>query len=96
MAEITKYEFSHREVVEALIKQQGLHSGVWSLYAEFGLAATNAGPSAEELNPAVIIPLLKLGLTKAKEPNNLSVDAAVVNPAHEKSSVTGKKRSKVP
>lgn len=75
------YAFSHKEVVEALIKKQGLHEGVWQLYVEFKLGAGNI--SAEEpsqYHPAAIIPIVKIGLIVAKEPSNLTADAAVVNP----------------
>ena len=86
MAEVDKYLFSHQEVVEALIKQQGIHDGIWSLYIEFGLAAVNAGPGPQELDPAAIIPVRKIGLKRAEEMTNLSVDASVVNPAPTKKS----------
>ena len=94
MAEITKYDFSLREVVEALIKQQGLHSGIWKLIAEFGLGATNIGPNSDELNPAAIIPLVKLSLAKTDEITNLAVDASKVNPPQAESSTVKKKKSK--
>lgn len=80
MADAERFGFSHKEVVEALIKKQGLHSGVWGLYVEFGLAATNAGPDAQSLNPAAVVPILKIGLQAMKEESSLSVDAEKVNP----------------
>jgi hypothetical protein len=84
MAEVDKYLFSHQEVVEALIKKQGIHEGIWSLYMEFGLAAVNAGPGPQELDPAAIIPVRKIGLQRVQEMTNLSVDAADVNRAQSK------------
>ena len=81
MAEATTYQFSHQEVVEALIKQQDLHHGIWSLTVEFGLGVANTGPGPSDLNPTAIIPLVKMGLVKSKELTNLAVDASVVNPA---------------
>jgi len=80
MAESTQYLFSYKEVVTALLKQQGIHEGIWSLAISFGISAINAGPNAEQLSPAAIVPLLGVGIQKATEINNLSVDASVVNP----------------
>ncbi len=81
MAESTQYTFSHREVVEALIKKQGLHEDMWSLYVEFGLTAANmSGPIGDQAVPTAIVPILKIGLQKGKTEDFLTVDAAKVNP----------------
>ncbi|MDL1958462.1 MAG: hypothetical protein LWX01_05785, partial [Deltaproteobacteria bacterium] len=32
------------------------------------------------LNPTAVVPIVKLGLQRFKEPNNLTADASVVNP----------------
>ena len=80
MAEPDRFVFSHREVVEALIRQQGLHEGIWQLYVEFGIAGVNVGPDDTALNPAAVVPVVKLGLTKTDQRNNLSADAEEVNP----------------
>jgi hypothetical protein len=45
MAESTQIIFSHKEVVEALLKQHGIHEGIWGLFIRFGISATNIGPS---------------------------------------------------
>ena len=42
MAETNLVTFSYKEVVEALIKKQDLHDGIWALYIEFGIGAANA------------------------------------------------------
>lgn len=83
MAQATQYTFNYKEVVEALIKQQGLHEGLWMLRVEFGLAATNINSSegGTDLTPAAIIPIKALGLMAGREVNSLTVDAAKVNPS---------------
>lgn len=86
MAEVTKYEFSHQELVQALIKQQDLHDGIWSLTVEFGLGVTNAGPDANDIRPTAMVQLGKLGLEKTSDLTNLSADASVVNPVQTKTS----------
>ncbi len=80
MAEVAEYTFSFKEVVEALIKQQGLREGLWSLRVDFGLSAANIhrGEGSKEFNPAAIVPIVKLGLQRGQEDNNLTVDAAKV------------------
>lgn len=80
MPEIAKVNFSHKEVVSALLKLQGIHKGIWGLYVEFGIGAGNVGPSTDEMQPAAIIPVLKIGLQKFDAITNISVDAAEVNP----------------
>jgi hypothetical protein len=85
MAEIETYSFSFKEIVEALIKGQDIHEGIWGINIEFGLSGTNLGrdPESKELMPAAIIPVLKIGIRRYKEENNLSVDASKVNPKPE-------------
>ena len=80
MAEQTQLVFTYKEVVEALISQQGLSSGIWRLYIKFGIAAANIRPApAADANPAAIVPVLEIGLQKDNEVTNLSVDAAALS-----------------
>lgn len=81
MSEIGIYNFSFKEVAEALIKQQGLHEGIWTIAVQFGIGAANMGPTEEQLQPTAIVPVIKIGLAKGDKEGNLSVDAAKVNPA---------------
>jgi hypothetical protein len=80
MAEATQIVFSHKEVVEALLKKQGIHEGIWGLYARFGIGASNVGTTPSDILPAAIVPLMELGLQKFEQENNIAVDAAKVNP----------------
>jgi len=81
MAEPTQIVFSHTEVVQALLKQQQIHEGIWGIYIKFGIKAANVGMSPSDLLPAAIVPVIEIGLQKFDEENNLAVDAAKVNPA---------------
>ena len=82
MAEIKQYTFTYQEVVEALIKKQGLHEGIWAITFELAVAgATVQGPGGE-LTPAAVIPIAKVGLQKVDATSPIAVDAAVVNPVH--------------
>lgn len=82
MPQIKQVTFSHKEVAEALIRYNDIHEGLWGLYVEFGLAGANVSLQPEgDLNPTAVVPIVKLGLQRFKEPNNLTADASVVNPA---------------
>ena len=80
MVEISQYDFSFKEVVETLVRTQGLHEGLWQLTFHFGIAASNVGPSDAELKPSAIVPIIKISLLRVEKENNLTVDAAKVNP----------------
>ena len=93
MAEVEKYVFDYKEIVTQLVKAQGIHEGIWSLYIEFGIAAANiemrvlldgstAPPNVAPTNvtPTAIIPIQKIGILRSTDLTSLSVDAAVVNP----------------
>ena len=83
MAEARQYIFPHKEVAEALVKQQDIHEGLWGLYIEFGIGAANIGVTleGEDVIPAAIVPIQRMGIQRFDEPSNLIVDAAEVNPA---------------
>jgi len=80
MAEASQITFSYKEVAEALVKNHDLHEGIWGLFVKFGLAASNIGPNETDLKPAAMVAVLELGLQRFDKENNLSVDAAKVNP----------------
>jgi hypothetical protein len=95
MAEPARYVYTYKEIAEALVRQQGLHAGLWAIYLEFGIAAANIpqGPAQDQLVPAAIVPVLKVGLQRFEKPNALTVDAAEVNPpAHGRPKSAGRKR----
>lgn len=85
--------FTHKDLVTALIKDQGIHEGIWMLYLEFGLGAVNAPiqdtATAKELTPeeqldhilpAALLPIKKVGIQRSAQLSNISVDASIVNP----------------
>ena len=93
MAEAIQYMFNHKELVELMIKKQGLHEGIWSLSVRFGIHATNFGPSPEaDQYPTAIVPLMEIGIHRAEKETNIAVDAAKVNPLPRDAS-SGKRHS---
>lgn len=83
MPETTQYMFAHKELVEMMVKQAGLHEGKWVLSVTFGFGAINGGPTAEQTMPTGVVGVQSIGIQKAQaeSPAVLTVDAAVVNPA---------------
>jgi len=80
MPETTQIAYKHRELVEMMLKDQGIHEGIWALFVKFGLAAQNIGSSDADLNPTAVVPILEIGLQKFEKETNISLDAAKVNP----------------
>ncbi|MBK7393812.1 MAG: hypothetical protein IPI64_11030 [Chloracidobacterium sp.] len=87
--------FEFTDIVTEMIRKKGLHSGIWALYVEFGLTATNMAfrdennPNAakgpedgppDAILPTAVIPIKKFGLVEAPIETTISVDAAKVNP----------------
>ena len=83
MAETTQYTFELKEAAIALIKEQGIHEGLWILSFEIVLGAGQFGPTPAEAKPGAIMQINKLQLLRqaAGAPENPNaVDAAIVNP----------------
>jgi len=79
-----EFFFSHKAIVEDLIRRQGIHEGRWMLTVELGLKGTNVLTSLEgksTLVPAGVLTITRIGITRTNEVNDLSVDAAEVNPS---------------
>ena len=81
MPEMKQVTFSHKEVAIALIRYNDIHEGLWGIYVEFGLAGANIGATPDgDMNPAAIVPVLKIGLQRFDKASNLTADATEVNP----------------
>lgn len=80
--QLEEFKFSHKEVVGALIKQQGLHEGIWMLAVQFGIGGANIQDPDKKTDPlpAAIVPIISIGLRKTPDLNPLALDASVVNP----------------
>jgi hypothetical protein len=82
MPEINQYVLSRTELLELLIKQNGVHEGRWMLMAVFGFSAGYFGPSPDQSVPGAVVALNQIGIQRAQvdTPKEMSLDAAVVNP----------------
>jgi hypothetical protein len=83
MPEVSQITFSHKELLELLVKKAQLHEGKWMLLFNFSFAAANFGPKPEEMLPGAVAAVASVGLQKAPPdaPSGLVIDAAVANPA---------------
>lgn len=83
-----------KDVVEAMIKKQGLTEGIWALYIEFGIGAANIPGPDGILKPTALIPIISMGLHPAPTISDIAVDAASIVHEHtEKAPIKGKKKS---
>jgi hypothetical protein len=82
MPETKNYVFGYTELAELMIKKLDLHEGLWGIYVEFTLGAANVptSPDNKTIAPAAIAAIKGIGVQRFEAPNNLTVDAAVVNP----------------
>ena len=77
-----RYVFNHKQLLEALVKEAGIHTGKWTLRVNFGCIPNNFGPSADKISPGLAIALINVGLipAAADHPESMVIDAAIVNP----------------
>ena len=82
MPKTNSIEFDYKEVAEALILNNDIHEGLWGISIKFGIQGANIETSegSGNVTPSAIVPILKLGLQRFDKQNNLTVDAAKVNP----------------
>jgi hypothetical protein len=81
MSNAIQYQFDLSELAEMLLKKQGIKEGLWSLGAQFSLAAANAGPDPSKVMPSMIVSLDKLRLSRTEDASApLTFDAAKLNP----------------
>jgi hypothetical protein len=82
MPEETEVMFTHKELVELMLKKQNIHEGIWMLSVRFGMQATNFGatPDGSDVLPTALIPVLAIGIHRTDKVNNVAVDASAANP----------------
>ncbi len=76
MAETTAVMFEHKELVELMLDKQGINEGIWQLQLSLAFGASNLGPNANEMNPAGVVIVQKIGIARVTEETNLTVDAS--------------------
>ncbi len=89
---------SFKEFAEMFVKQRGIHEGLWGIFVRFGIKALNVNfeteGSSPVLTPTALVPLVEIGIQRFPEPNDYTVDAAVVNPRKTTKSAVKRSKSK--
>lgn len=71
------YTLSHQEVVKAIIIDQDIHEGLWTLDINFNVEA-NHGPRVHD--PTLTVTIKSVGIRRAPPADLFAVDAALINP----------------
>lgn len=72
-----EYTLSHQDVVKAIIIDQAIHEGLWTLLINFDFAASHA-PRVRD--PCLTVTIKGVGIMRAALTDPFAVDAALVNP----------------
>ena len=83
MPQTNNIVFSYKEIAEALVRKSDIHEGLWGIYIEFGLNASNIAFTGGELTPSAVVAVSKIGIQRFDKPSNLTIDAAEINPIKE-------------
>lgn len=78
----SEHKFSIDELIQALLRAQGIHEGHWALNVEFlatGTAA-NSPVNPDKTLPALLVSVASATLVRTESLVRGTVDAAVVNP----------------
>jgi len=78
MPNVEQITFSHKELVETLLKSQGITEGLWMPLLAVSFAAGNFSVEEGVANPGGIVMIQKIGIARAQPdtPTNLIVDAS--------------------
>lgn len=76
----TTLMLSPLELTTMLIRQNGIHRGLWTLKVEFHIQGTNF-IVGEGAMPGACIGVKYIGIRQVEAADDLTVDAAAVNPA---------------
>ena len=71
---------THKELVELIIRKNNLYEGIWSLSIKFGFTGSNVEAPGRPKCPGMICVVESIGICEVDEVDNLSVDAAKINP----------------
>lgn len=82
----------HSDLVALLIKEFGIHDGIWTLAVELQFGALTAGADEQSLYPTGLVSVKSIGLSPGSKENNISIDASRVNPKPKKAKTKATKQ----
>jgi hypothetical protein len=82
MPETKQHTFNLTELTTVILRELDIHEGIWGPFFEFGFGAANiaTSPDGKSFVPASMSFVKSVGVQRFETPNNLTVDAAQVNP----------------
>jgi hypothetical protein len=82
MVEMTHIDYTNKELVVVMLKDQGIHEGNWVLAAKLSFSAMNVGesPDGSDASPAGVVAVTGVRLERVTEPLPFSVNASDANP----------------
>lgn len=72
-----EYTLSHQDVVKAIIIDQNIHEGFWTLNINFDVAA---GHAPRVPDPCLAVTITGIGIMRASSTDPFAIDAALINP----------------
>lgn len=72
-----EYMLSHQDVVRAVIIQQNIHEGFWTLNINFNVTATHG---ANVPDPCLAVTIRSIGIMRTVPDDPRAIDAAALNP----------------
>ena len=72
-----EYTLSHQDVVKAIIIDQRIHEGFWTLNVNFDVSASH---SPRVPDPCLSVTVKGIGIMRALPTDPFAIDAALVNP----------------
>ncbi|HEV3422958.1 MAG TPA: hypothetical protein VG105_04075 [Paraburkholderia sp.] len=78
----SEHKFSVDELIEALLRDQGIHEGFWALNVEFLATGTsvNSPAGSGKTLPGMIVSVNSATLVRAENSTHGAVNAALANP----------------
>nr|WP_199046808.1 hypothetical protein [Dyella sp. ASV24] len=81
MADASRYEFNWEEIAAALVRQQGINDGLWTISVNFQFTGKNINVEGKPMRPGFVGSLSNVSLMRVTQAvPGLTVDAARVNP----------------
>lgn len=81
MPNVDQITFSHQELVETLLKSQGIKEGLWMPLLSLSFVGGNFGVEEGVANPGGMMMIQKIGIARAQPdtPSNMVVDASKID-----------------
>jgi len=77
MPEAEHIVYTHKELVELMLRDRGITSGHWAIFFKFRLLGANlVGTDEAEMKPAAVTFIEAVGIQRVDQPMPLSVDAS--------------------